>query len=98
MEKKREPVDWRIDCRHMPAPYPLLGARAAIALMEDGEVLGLLLTDRDSLADMPAWCRMTGNRLIATDERRGIHRLLIEKGAPKRNEPSTVAPVPGSCS
>jgi len=64
----------------MPAPYPLLGARAAIALMKDGEILGLLLTDPDSAADVPAWCRMTGNRLVGSDVRHGVHRLLIQKG------------------
>jgi len=81
MGKNHEAVRWRIDCRDMPAPYPLLGARAAIAMMDDGEILGLLVSDRDSIADMPAWCRMTGNRLIATEERDGIHCLLIRKGA-----------------
>lgn len=80
METKREAAGWRIDCRGMPAPYPLLGARAAIAMMAEGEVLGVLVSDRDSIADMPAWCRMTGNRLLATEERGGIHCLLIRKG------------------
>jgi len=64
----------------MPAPYPLLGARAAIALMSEGEILSLLLTDRDCVLDAPAWCRMTGNRFVGAEERRGIHRLLIQKG------------------
>jgi tRNA 2-thiouridine synthesizing protein A len=80
MEKKHDAAGWRIDCREMPAPYPLLGARAAIAMMTEGEVLGVLVTDRDSIADLPAWCRMTGNRLLATEERSGVHYLLIRKG------------------
>jgi tRNA 2-thiouridine synthesizing protein A len=64
----------------MSAPYPLLGARAAIALMNEGEILGLLLTDADSVADVPAWCRMTGNRLLGSEKRSGVHCLLIQKG------------------
>jgi tRNA 2-thiouridine synthesizing protein A len=64
----------------MSAPYPLLGARAAMALMNEGEILGLLLTDADSVADLPAWCRMTGNRLLGSESRSGVHCLLIQKG------------------
>lgn len=71
---------WSIDCHNMPTPYPLLGARAAIALMNDGDILWLLLTDPDSIADMPAWCRMTGNRLVGIDERSGVRCFLIRKG------------------
>ena len=77
---EQQQATWLVDCRQMPAPYPLLGARAAIALMKHGEILGLLLTDPDSAADVPAWCRMTGNRLVGADVRHGVHRLLIQKG------------------
>ncbi len=73
-------VSWHVDCRHLPAPYPLLGARTAIALMNDGEILSLLLTDRDCALDAPAWCRMTGNRFVGAREHHGIHCLLIQKG------------------
>ena len=70
----------KIYCRNLPAPYPLLGARAAIRKMNDGDVLGLLVTDRDTIADLPAWCRMTGNRLLAAADRRGIYCAVIRKG------------------
>jgi TusA-related sulfurtransferase len=71
---------WQVDCRNLPAPYPLLGARAAVALMDVGDVLGLLLTDADCALDASAWCRMTGNRLVGRDQRGDVHRLLIQKG------------------
>jgi tRNA 2-thiouridine synthesizing protein A len=86
VESDRATASWQIDCRNLPAPYPLLGARAALAMMEAGEVLGLFVTDRDTIIDVPAWCRMTGHRLIVAEERRGIHCVLIRKGnAPCRN-------------
>ena len=78
----RKQAWWQIDCRNMPAPYPLLGARAALSMMETGDVLGLLVTDPDSIADMPAWCRMTGHRLIVAEEHRGVQCVLIRKGEP----------------
>jgi len=76
----RAKASWQIDCRNMPAPYPLLGARAALSMMQAGDVLGLLITDGDSVADVPAWCRMTGHQLIVAEERHGVHCVLIRKG------------------
>ncbi|MGH7819261.1 MAG: sulfurtransferase TusA family protein [Candidatus Binatia bacterium] len=74
---------WHVDCRSMPAPYPLLGARAAVALMKEGEVLRLLATDPEAAVDVPAWCRMTGNRCLDQVERRGVYAFLIRKGRPR---------------
>lgn len=73
-----EPI-WSVDCRDLPPPYPLLGARAALALMREGEVLGLLVTDDESVLDLPAWCRMTGHHLLDCRERAGVRCLLIRK-------------------
>jgi hypothetical protein len=41
-------------------PYPLLGARAAIARMKKGDIPGRPLADPDHALDVAAWCRMTG--------------------------------------
>jgi tRNA 2-thiouridine synthesizing protein A len=76
--ERNEPT-WTIDCRTLPAPYPLLGARAAMSLMRDGEVLALLVTDPDSVLDLPVWCRMTGNRLIESRRRESVHCVLIQR-------------------
>lgn len=75
-----EVVHCQVDCRSMPAPYPLLGARAAMALMQEGELLRLLATDPEAPLDLPVWCRMTGHRFIAQQERFGVYIFLIRKG------------------
>jgi TusA-related sulfurtransferase len=41
-------------------PYPLRGARTAIALTKKGDILSRLLTDPDCAPEVAAWCRMTG--------------------------------------
>lgn len=63
----------------MPAPYPLLGARAAMRLMEPGDLLALVATDPDAEADVPAWCRMTGNELVRRRRMRRATCFLIRK-------------------
>jgi tRNA 2-thiouridine synthesizing protein A len=73
-------VGWQVDCRSMPPPFPLLGARAAMALMRPGEILRLLATEPEAAVDVPAWCRMTGNPLLEQGTRRGVHLFIIRKG------------------
>ena len=74
------PADWHVDCRGMPPPFPLLGTRAAVGLMNPGEVVLVLATDPEVQADVPAWCRMTGNRLVHRHERDGVFGYWIRKG------------------
>ena len=73
------PADWRVDCRDMPPPFPLLGAKAAVGMMKPGEVVLVLATDPEVEADVPAWCRMTGNPLVARRERDGVFAYWIRK-------------------
>ena len=76
---KRTADRWRIDCRAMPAPYPLLGARAAMRLMAPGDVLALVATDPEAAADVPAWCRLTGHELLRRRRVRSVTCFLIRK-------------------
>ena len=63
----------------MPPPFTLLGARAATALMQEGETLRVLTTDPEATLDLPVWCRMTGNRLLTQEKRLGVSCFLIRK-------------------
>jgi tRNA 2-thiouridine synthesizing protein A len=47
----------------------ILALRAAIARLRAGEVLKLVCDDPGAREDLPAWCRMTGHRLLAGDGR-----------------------------
>jgi tRNA 2-thiouridine synthesizing protein A len=50
-----------------------------MAGMRAGELLEVLTTDRDSLRDLPVWCRATGNRLVEQTEDGGVQRFVIRK-------------------
>lgn len=65
----RDPFPQRAPCRNpgqmrcesdFSGPYPLRGARTAIALTKKGDILSRLLTDPDCAPEVAAWCRMTG--------------------------------------
>ena len=59
-------VDEVVDARGLMCPMPILAATKAMRLLEPGQVLKILATDRGSLSDIPAWAEDTGNELISS--------------------------------
>ena len=47
-----------IDCRDMRCPMPLLTLKLSLKKAKKGEQIQLLLTDRASLKDIPAWLKL----------------------------------------
>jgi predicted peroxiredoxin/TusA-related sulfurtransferase len=55
--------------------------------MTEGQVLEILTDDYEPFtADITAWCRATGHRLVETEPTADGLRFLVEKGAPKAKE------------
>jgi len=46
--------------------------------LQEGEVLHLVGYDRGAIHDIPAWCRMTGQRLLSLRDERPAH-FFIQK-------------------
>lgn len=59
-------ADDLVDARNLMCPMPVLATAKAIRLLESGQVLKVLATDRGALSDIPAWVDDTGNELVAT--------------------------------
>ena len=57
-------ADLEIDTSGLTCPLPILRAKKALAGMSSGQVLRVLATDRNSVADFQAFCRQTGNTLV----------------------------------
>jgi len=45
----------------------VLELRERLGAMRPGEVLRVVAVDPGAPADLPAWCRMTGHRLVASE-------------------------------
>jgi tRNA 2-thiouridine synthesizing protein A len=56
--------DTVLDCRGQLCPMPVVRMGAAVAALEGGQVIKVMVTDRGSIADFPAWARDTGNTLL----------------------------------
>lgn len=60
-------IDKEVDARGLNCPLPILKAKKALADMASGQLLRVLTTDPGSVRDFQAFCRQTGNDLVAQD-------------------------------
>ena len=57
--------DHEWDAGEMGCGELVLELRARVERMRPGDVLRLIARDPGAPADLPAWCRLTGHRLVA---------------------------------
>ncbi|HEX7387916.1 MAG TPA: sulfurtransferase TusA family protein [Castellaniella sp.] len=58
-------VDEWIDAQGLNCPLPILRTKKALAKLASGQVLAVVTTDPHAVADFQAFCRQTGNALLA---------------------------------
>jgi len=73
--------DVELDTSGLNCPLPVLKTRKALAQMDTGQRLHLIVTDAGAKQDIPAFSNMTGNPLIDTSEHDGKLHFILEKGA-----------------
>lgn len=62
-----EPVS-SVDASGLECPLPILKAKKALSGLEPGQVLEVITTDRKARQDFQAFCKQTGNPLLAQDD------------------------------
>jgi len=68
-----------LDARGLNCPLPILRTKKALNSMGSGETLAILSTDPGSVKDMQAFCKQTGNELVATNSNQGEFEFFIRK-------------------
>ena len=58
-------ADKEIDTSGLNCPLPILRAKKALSDMTTGQVLKVIATDPGSMRDFQAFCKQTGNELLA---------------------------------
>ncbi len=58
-------VDIRLDLKGLSCPTPVVKLSQAVKTLAVGGVVEGTATDPATLADIPAWARMTGNELLS---------------------------------
>jgi tRNA 2-thiouridine synthesizing protein A len=71
--------DLLLDARGLNCPLPILRARQSIQKLNSGQVLHIVATDPGSVKDFEAFCKQTGNELLATNQQAGEYSFDIRK-------------------
>lgn len=72
-------VDETVDARGLMCPMPVLAATKAMKLLDPGQVLKVIATDKGSLSDMPAWAEDNGNEMLSYGEENGEYIFYVRK-------------------
>ena len=69
-----------LDARNLLCPMPVIRTQDRVKALNTGDILEVRCTDPGALNDIPAWCRVHGHEVVATDEdARGVVVILRVK-------------------
>lgn len=74
-------ADETLNAQGLNCPLPIIRARKALATMMPGQTLEVTATDPGSVPDFAAFCRMTGNELLESNEDGPVYRFVLRKPA-----------------
>jgi tRNA 2-thiouridine synthesizing protein A len=72
-------ADVTLDCFGLLCPMPIIRTARKLKEMKVGEVLEVVSTDAGIKADMPAWCKMTGQEFLGFEEEGDSIRVYVRK-------------------
>jgi tRNA 2-thiouridine synthesizing protein A len=72
-------ADLVVDSIGKRCPMPILDLRDNVLTIKVGQVVELLSDDAGSKADVPAFCKRTGQQLVKTWEDKGTFHYLVKK-------------------
>ena len=75
----RNPMPATLDTKGMNCPLPVLKAKKALRAVAAGDTLTVLTTDPSAERDFVAYCRSSGNELVASHDDNGVTTVVIRK-------------------
>lgn len=78
MSETSEP--FTLDAKGLLCPLPVIRTQDRVKGLGPGDELTVLCTDPGALHDIPAWCRVHGHELLATEEAGGEIRIRLRVG------------------
>lgn len=74
------PVHLNLDCQRLLCPMPVIRVQDSVAGMAHGDTLTARCTDSGVLHDIPAWCRVNGHEVIATEQHDDLYLVTVRVG------------------
>lgn len=68
-----------LDLKGLLCPMPLVKMSKAIKDVEIGNTMEAVATDPGVMADVPAWCRSTGNELVSLEKVEKEFRFVVRR-------------------
>jgi tRNA 2-thiouridine synthesizing protein A len=68
-----------LDAKGLNCPLPILRAKKALQGVAPGELLEIYATDPGSVKDFEAFCRQTGNELVASTQEASVFKFVIKR-------------------
>lgn len=72
-------IDKVMDLKGLACPMPIVKVSKGIKEIAVGQVLEAQTTDPGSLADFPAWAKMSGNEILKTEQGGGLIKFYIKR-------------------
>jgi tRNA 2-thiouridine synthesizing protein A len=71
--------DETLDCVGLYCPMPIAKTAEKMKKLNPGQVLEILADDPGIKADIPAWCKVTGNEFLGLEEENKQYKVYIKK-------------------
>jgi len=68
-----------LDAKGLNCPLPILKAKKALQGVPTGGLLEIYATDAGAVKDFEAFCRSTGNELVASSQEDSIFKFVIKR-------------------
>jgi tRNA 2-thiouridine synthesizing protein A len=68
-----------LDLKGLLCPIPIVKMAKAIKEVEVGQLIEAFATDPGVMADIPAWCRSTGNDLVTLEKLDKQFRFVVRR-------------------
>jgi tRNA 2-thiouridine synthesizing protein A len=68
-----------LDAKGLNCPLPILKAKKALQGVPAGGLLEIHATDPGSVKDFEAFCRQTGNELVASSQEGNVFKFVIKR-------------------
>ncbi len=69
-----------ISCHRLLCPMPVIRVQDCVATLAPGDTVTAICTDPGALQDIPAWCRINGHELVATETHADEYRIIVRVG------------------
>jgi tRNA 2-thiouridine synthesizing protein A len=68
-----------LDAKGLNCPLPILKAKKALQGVPAGGLLEIYATDPGAVRDFEAFCRSTGNELVASSQEGNVFKFVIKR-------------------